>query len=80
MNEYLEKLRSIGVVKGARGPRETVERHVSDDGRAATVKTVEHADGRRDATITPDTVSYETVTHKTGKNKGKVAEIRRRRT
>lgn len=71
-NEYRDKLRSIGAPRG-RTSKQTVVRE-----ERGTLITTEHADGRVDATVRPDTVDYQAVTHRTGKKKGQVAEIVRK--
>lgn len=73
MNTYLEKLRSIGTIGRAGSSRRTQERVPG-----GVVIQTEHADGRVDAIVRPDTVDYKAVTHKTGKKKGQVAAIERK--
>lgn len=71
MSEFdLEKMRSIGT------PRGITKRVVSERDRSAFVTRTEHADGRVDVTVIPDTQAYDAVLHKTGKQRGQVAEIR----
>lgn len=70
---YRDKLRSIGTVGRAGDRRETVERHGN-----VLVKTTEHADGRQDVTVRPDTARLEAVRHRTGRKRGDIAEIRRK--
>jgi hypothetical protein len=70
-NEYLEKLRSIGVVgKNVGKPRVGVTK-----AEGSTVIETEHWDGRQDATVRPATVRYSVRAHTTGKKQGEVAEI-----
>lgn len=71
----LEKMRSIGAPRKRQAMKRTVEQVVEGD-RSATLITTEHRDGRRDVTVRPATDRYEAQTHKTGRKRGQVAEIR----
>lgn len=73
MNEYLEKLRSIGAPRRSGSAREVVERHDS-----ATIITTEHWDGRKDTTVRPDTTRFEAVAHTTGRKRGQIADVRQK--
>lgn len=73
MSEFLDKVRSIGTIGRAPKSRSTEDRV---DG--ATIIHTEHADGRVDATVRPDTVEYRARTHSTGKKRGQVAEVTRK--
>lgn len=71
--EYLARLRSIGVVgKNAGKPRVGVTRT-----ETATVIETEHWDGRQDATVRPDVIRHGARVHGSGSKKGEVAEIRK---
>lgn len=70
MSEYLDKLKSIGVMRRKGQSRERREKTP-----AAVVKTTEYWDGRQDATVTPDTVRFGARVHNTGSKKGQAAEI-----
>jgi len=77
--EWLERMRSISVttqhVKTSvvDGKKQTVTK---DPG--GLVVQSEHADGRVDATVKPETVRYGARAHSTGKKRGEVAEITRK--
>jgi hypothetical protein len=71
MSEYRDKLLGISAPRRLGQSERRVEEH---DG--TRVETVEHWDGRRDATVTPDVVRYGARVHRTGKRTGEVAEVR----
>lgn len=73
MSEFADKVRSLGFPR-KQGQAET-KREVADGRVVAT--TIEHWDGRQDATVYPDVVRYGTEVHHTGKKRGEVAEIRK---
>lgn len=70
MNEYLEKLRSIGHL--GRAPKSHTKTERVD---GAVIAHTEHADGRVDANVRPDTIRLHATQHNTGARKGEVAEI-----
>lgn len=53
MSDFLDKVRSIGTPRG----RQTQKVSVDRDSRGA-VRTTEHADGRVDVAVQPNTVRY----------------------
>jgi hypothetical protein len=69
--EFREKVRSLGFPRKMGASERKVE---VADGRKV-VETTEHWDGRQDATTYPDVVRYGTRHHRTGKRKGRVAEV-----
>ncbi len=66
-NEYLEKLRSIGTMT-RQGTTNTVK--VRSGSRLVQAST-EHWDGRKDATVYPETVRYEARVNRSGE----IAEV-----
>lgn len=72
-NEYLDKLRSIGVMKRAGSSNVKTRRD-----ERCTVTETEHWDGTQDATVTPDPVRFGARVHSQGSKKGQVAEITRK--
>lgn len=72
MSEYAEKLKSLGFPRKLGASEKKVE--VADGRKVA--ETVEHWDGKQDATVYPDVIRRGVKTHNTGKKKGQVAEVR----
>lgn len=70
MNEYADKLRSIGAPRKLGKTERKIERADS-----ATVITDQHWDGRQDATVRPATVRHGARVHNTGRKAGQLAEV-----